>query len=247
MGSQDEQSDIEHAGIEDEPGSAATVFGDGIESARRYVDALAGDGVIRGLIGPRETARMWTRHLLNSAVVGALLAPGSTVVDIGSGAGLPGIPLAIARPDCTLVLVEPLERRTVFLHEVVLELGLNNCRVVRGVAAQVVDECGDADVVTSRAVAPLAKLAAWSAPLLRVGGAMLALKGSSAGAEIVRDRRAVTLTGIGDLTIVSAGAGLVDPATTVIRGVRVADRGRGAAKRQKHSTPPPPRNRGFRS
>lgn len=220
------------ADIESEPATAALVFGQGIEQARHYVSALATDGVVRGLIGPREAGRLWTRHLLNSGVVGTLLTAGSRVVDIGSGAGLPGIPLAIARPDCFIVLVEPLERRTVFLERMVSELELANCRVVRGRADQVIADCGNADVVTSRAVAPLERLALWSAPLLQVGGELLALKGSSAAEEVERDRDAVRRTGLADLKVMSVGAGLVEPETLVIYGRRVAVTGRGRSKKR---------------
>ena len=213
------------ADIEAEPAAAAQVFGDRIGAARRYVAALASDGVLRGLIGPREPGRLWSRHVLNSGVVGALLDAGASVVDVGSGAGLPGIPLAIARPDCRIVLVEPLERRTVFLQEMVDGLGLPNCRVVRGRADEVIDNCGGADVVTSRAVAPLAKLSAWSAPLLRIGGRLLAVRGASAAEEIERDRRAVAAVGLVDLDVVTVGAGLVEPATVIVRGRRIALRG----------------------
>ena len=217
--------------IEDEPASAVTVFGERIELARRYAAALSSDGVLRGVVGPREAGRMWSRHILNSAVVGELVSAGSSIVDVGSGAGLPGIPLAMARPDCRFVLIEPLERRTAFLEEMIVVLGLENCRVVRGRADQVVKECGGADVVTSRAVAPLAQLSAWSAPLLRVGGELLAIKGSTAWEEIVRDQDAVRLAGIVDLTVVNVGAALVEPETVVIRGRRtgggLADKGTG--------------------
>ena len=219
--------------IEDEPSAAQTVFGERIDLARRYVEALATDGVVRGLIGPRESSRLWSRHVLNSAVAGELLSPGQRVVDIGSGAGLPGIPMAISRPDCNFVLVEPLERRTVFLQQVVTELGLINCRVVRGRADEVVDECGDADVVTSRAVAPLERLARWSAPLLRVGGKLLALKGSSAADEIARDGTAVRALGLVDLEVLSTGRGLVDPETIVVRGRRIAAPTRSGKKKSK--------------
>ncbi len=208
--------------IEDEPAAAAVVFGDRLELAQRYVAALASGGVLRGLIGPREPARLWTRHLLNSAVTQRLIPPGSAVVDVGSGAGLPGIPLAIARPDLSVALVEPLERRTAFLLEIVEQLGLANCRVLRGRADEVVGECGHADVVTSRAVAPLLKLAGWCAPLLRIGGDMLALKGSSASEEIARDGAGVASAGIVDLAVVSVGDDLLDPPTLVVRGRRVA-------------------------
>ena len=208
--------------IEIEPQAVAVVFGARVGLAQQYTDSLASDGVLRGLIGPREAGRLWTRHILNSAVVGSLLTSGHRIVDIGSGAGLPGIPLAISRPDCQFVLVEPLERRSVYLAEIIAALGLTNCRVVRARADEVIDECGEADVVTSRAVAPLAKLASWSAPLLRVGGELLALKGSTAAEEISRDRVAVAATGLVDLAVVSVGAGLVDPVTSVIRGTKIA-------------------------
>lgn len=208
--------------IEGEPEAAAEIFGDRIHLARRYVFSLASDGIVRGLIGPRESGRLWSRHLLNSAVVSALLPRNGRVVDIGSGAGLPGIPLAIVLPHCEFFLVEPLERRTVFLRQVVTDLGLTNCRVVRGRADQVVSECGNSDVVTSRAVAPLERLVTWSAPLLRFGGILLALKGSSAASEVARDRVAVTRSGLTDLEVLSVGSGLVEPETVVIRGRRVA-------------------------
>jgi 16S rRNA (guanine527-N7)-methyltransferase len=192
--------------LEPEPAAAAMVFGDRIGLARRYVDALATEGVVRGLIGPREPARLWTRHVLNSAAVAGLIDPGARVVDIGSGAGLPGIPLAIARPDCQITLVEPLERRVRFLLEMVDALGLGRVRVVRGRAEEVVAQCGDADVVISRAVAPLHRLVGWSAPLARPGGVVLAMKGESARDELERDRKAL------------AAAGLVDPEVLQLSG-----------------------------
>ena len=217
--------------IEPEPEAAAVVFGARIALARRYIAALASDGVVRGLIGPREAGRLWSRHVLNSAVVAELLTAAWTVIDVGSGAGLPGIPLAIARPDCQFVLVEPLERRVIFLREVVEALELVNCRVIRGRADHVIDECGAADVVTSRAVAPLERLASWSAPLLRVGGELLALKGSSAAAEMLRDGSAVASLGLIDLEVVSVGKDLVEPQTLVIRGYRVSTSGKAKGRK----------------
>lgn len=155
----------------------------------------------------------------------SVIAPDASVVDIGSGAGLPGIPLAIARPDLSVTLVEPLERRVAFLDEVVADLELTNVTVLRGRADEVISRCGGADVVTSRAVAPLAKLMAWSVPLVRSGGEVLAMKGSSAAEEIDRDRAAVASLGVGELSVVTVGEGIVDPPTFVIRGVvRVAPR-----------------------
>ena len=187
------------------------MFGDRIDLARAYVASLATDGVVRGLIGPREPARLWTRHVVNSAVIAELIEQGVRVVDIGSGAGLPGIPLAIARPDLRITLVEPLERRVRYLSEMIEALDLRLCRVVRGRAEDVISECGDADVVTSRAVAPLHRLAGWSAPLTRVGGIVLAMKGQSAAEELNRDRSAV------------AAAGLIDAEVLEIRGYEQID------------------------
>jgi len=151
--------------------------------AVRYADLLATEGVVRGLIGPRETERLWDRHLVNCAVVAEVIAAEATVCDIGSGAGLPGLVLAIARPDVSITLVEPLLRRTTFLDEVVDELGLSNVSVVRGRAD---DLHGEArfDVVTSRAVAPLERLAGWSLPLVAPTGAMVAMKGERAADEV---------------------------------------------------------------
>lgn len=200
---------------------AEQVFGDRIELARRYHDSLATAGVERGLIGPREVPRLWERHILNCAAIGELIDEGETVVDIGSGAGLPGIPLAIARPDLRVTLVEPLLRRTVYLAEFIEEHDLN-VLVVRGRAEQpgVKKEAGGADVVTSRAVAPLEKLAKWSLPLVHDHGRMLALKGLSAAEEIERDRASLTRMGAGKLEVVECGVGLLTTPTIVVRAVR---------------------------
>lgn len=210
--------------VESTPTAADAVFGDQVEVAERYVRLLAGPGTERGLLGPREAGRLWNRHVLNSAVVTDLF-PGEpvTVVDVGSGAGLPGIPMAIRRPDCRLVLVEPLERRAAFLAEVVLELGLTNCTVLRSRAEQAAvanSPAADADLVTSRAVAPLGRLALWCAPLLRPGGLMLALKGTSAADEIARDAADLRTAGLVDIGVVSAGDGLLDLPTLVVRASR---------------------------
>jgi 16S rRNA (guanine527-N7)-methyltransferase len=196
--------------------------------AEAYHASLASDGVVRGLIGPREVPRLWVRHVLNCAVLGELVGAGESVVDVGSGAGLPGIPLAIARPDVRVTLVEPLLRRTVFLQEVVDSLGLENVTVLRGRAedSDVVKEAGGADVVTSRAVAPLEKLVRWSLPLVRVGGRMLALKGSSAAEEISRDRASLARLGAGKLEVVECGDDALPVPTIVVRAERVAQHGR---------------------
>ena len=212
--------------VEVEPEVASRIFGGRIGLARGYVQALAGVGVVRGLIGPHEPARLWTRHVLNSAAAATLIGSDTRVVDIGSGAGLPGIPLAIARSDCRIILVEPLERRVRFLLEVVESLGLANCRVVRGRAEDIVDDCGGADFVISRAVAPLHRLVFWSAPLARDGGFVLAMKGASAAAELERDRRAVAAAGLMDAEVLEIGVDGSDEKTSVIRARR-----RGAGSR----------------
>ena len=154
-----------------------------LELAERYATILATDGVVRGLIGPREAPRLWERHLLNCAAVEALVPRASTVCDVGSGAGLPGLVLAIARPDLEVELVEPLLRRTTFLSETVAALGLDNVTVTRA-RAEDVHGVRRFEVVTSRAVAPLARLLEWSMPLVAPEGVLLAMKGSSAADEI---------------------------------------------------------------
>ncbi|MGQ0839483.1 16S rRNA (guanine(527)-N(7))-methyltransferase RsmG [Actinokineospora sp.] len=206
---------------------AAAVFGDRLDRAERFVALLAEHGVGRGLIGPREVDRLWDRHVLNSAVVGEVLAEGVGVVDIGSGAGLPGIPLAIARPDLTVTLVEPMARRVAWLDEVVETLELSSVTVVRGRAEDqaVITRVIGADVVTARAVAPLAKLCGWCLPLLRAGGALVALKGASAAEEIERDRQAVARLGGGEPRIETCGAAVLDVPTTVVVIERVKSAG----------------------
>ncbi len=148
-----------------------SLFGDRADLADQYHSWLAEHATVRGLIGPREVPRLWDRHILNCAVLAEVVPEGASVADIGSGAGLPGIPLAIARPDVSVTLIEPLLRRTTFLDEVVADLGLTNVTVIRGRAEEktVRKEAGLVDVVTSRAVAPLGKLAGWSLPLVRPG------------------------------------------------------------------------------
>ncbi len=212
---------------------AHQVFGERFALAQEYHRSLSTDGVERGLIGPREVPRLWDRHLLNCAVLGELIEKDETVVDVGSGAGLPGIPLAIARPDLKITLVEPLLRRSVYLAEFVETHGLENVLVVRGRAEQpgVLQEAGGADVVTSRAVAPLAKLAKWSLPLIREGGRMLALKGSSAAEEIDRDREELARLGAGGLEVLECGAGLLEVPTIVVKAERMARPARRRKKR----------------
>ena len=197
--------------------TAADVFGDRLPVAMRYAELLATDGVLRGLIGPREVPRLWERHLLNCAVVAELMAADADALDIGSGAGLPGIPLAIARPDLFVTLVEPMERRTVFLDAAVARLGLSNVAVLRA-RAENVEPRGKADVVTCRAVAAIDRLAEWGLPLLRSGGELLAIKGASASAELAKHPRLGSRRcQAGPAEVVSCGVGLLDTPTTVIR------------------------------
>lgn len=220
----------------DVPEAARAVFGDRLKEAERYVELLAGPGVTRGLIGPREADRLWERHVLNSAVLGELVPPGQRVIDVGSGAGLPGIPLALARPDLTVMLLEPMSRRVTWLREVVADLGLV-IDVYRGRAEDdaVRAELGEWDIVTARAVAPLGRLAGWCLPLVKPGGRLLALKGASAGEEVSRDAAAIRSAGGGAVKIVECGAAVVQPPTTVVvlprRTQRVA-RTEGARRRK---------------
>jgi len=150
---------------------------------REYAALLASEGVLRGLIGPREVPRLWDRHLVNCGLLSPLVPEGAEVADLGSGAGLPGLVLALARPDLTVTLVEPMARRVAFLTEASATLGAENVTVVRGRAEELHDRHGF-DVVTSRALAPLTRLLSWSLPLVAPGGAVLAMKGSSAAEEI---------------------------------------------------------------
>ncbi len=198
------------------PAAARGVFSDRLELAQQYAELLASDGVIRGLIGPREAPRLWERHLLNCAVLGELIPSGATVCDIGSGAGLPGLVLAIARPDLSVTLVEPLLRRTTFLDEAVQTLSLERVEVVRARAEELHGRRGF-DVVTSRAVAPLPKLARWSLPLTRPGGVVVAMKGASAQAEVDDARKELRKLGAGPVSVHTVGVGVVDPPTSVVR------------------------------
>jgi 16S rRNA (guanine527-N7)-methyltransferase len=201
------------------PDSARGVFGDALPRAVEYAELLAGEATLRGLIGPREVPRLWERHLLNCAVVTELIATGSTVCDIGSGAGLPGIALAIRRPDLMVTLVEPLLRRTTFLDLVVSRMELSNVVVHRGRAEDVTGTAGfemGFDVVTSRAVAPMERLAAWSLPLVRPGGEVLAMKGSTAAAEVERAAAVIRDLGGRDVRIETVGETWVRPPVTVV-------------------------------
>lgn len=199
------------------PQLAREVFGDRAELAAAYHRSLATTAAQRGFIGPKEVGRLWERHILNCAVIGEAFGEGLKVADIGSGAGLPGIPLAIARPDLSVTLIEPLLKRSTYLAEITEELGLDNVRVVRGRAEE--QTRGIFDAVTSRAVAPLGKLAGWSLPLARPGGAMVAMKGASVSEELERDAAEIVAAGGADAEIFTVGEVLEQP-TTLIRIVR---------------------------
>ncbi|OFT47869.1 16S rRNA methyltransferase G [Corynebacterium sp. HMSC06G04] len=193
------------------------VFGFRLPLAQAYHDSLATDGSIRGFIGPREVPRLWERHLLNCAVIGDVMPEGARVIDVGSGAGLPGIPLAIARPDLDITLIEPLLKRSNYLSEVKELLDLDNVTVIRGRAEEgpVKKAVKGADIVTSRAVAPLGKLAKWSLPLVKVGGEMIALKGESVHEELERDAAELKRAGAGKAEVITIKG------TTIIRVPRV--------------------------
>lgn len=217
------------------PEQARTVFGERFPDAVRYAELLADAGVRRGLIGPREVPRLWERHLLNCAVLSEVVPEGVTVCDVGSGAGLPGIPLALVRPDLKITLLEPLLRRTNFLTEVVELLGLDHVTVVRGRAEEVLGKLQPVHVVTARAVAPLDRLAAWGVPLLRPYGEMLALKGDTAADEVKAAGAALSKLGAVNVSVLHVGEGVVEPQSTVVR-VEVGESPGGvrfAAKRAK--------------
>lgn len=191
---------------------------------RAYAEILATTGIQRGLIGPREVERLWERHILNCAVVAQAVPRGTTVLDIGAGAGLPGLVWALARPDLTVVCLEPLLRRATFLTETVQALDLTDrVRVVRGRAE---DLAGNPDIVcpvtTARAVAPLERLVGWALPLTSPNGELLALKGSSAAEEVSAASGVITAAGGGDVRIEEFGTGIVDPPTRVVRIRRIS-------------------------
>jgi 16S rRNA (guanine527-N7)-methyltransferase len=218
--------------------AAQRLFGDRLPLARTYAELLATEGVVRGLVGPREAPRLWDRHILNCAVLTDLIPKETSVVDVGSGAGLPGIVLAVARPDLRVTLVEPLARRIAFLAEAVTTLGLAGTVTVLRARAE---ECAEAlypgggsartpvrstgrvapaDIVTARAVAPLDRLAGWCLPLAVLGGRVLAIKGASAADEVAEHREAVERLGGATPVVRQCGVGLIDPPATVVEIVR---------------------------
>ncbi|HZC70082.1 MAG TPA: 16S rRNA (guanine(527)-N(7))-methyltransferase RsmG [Jatrophihabitans sp.] len=214
------------------PAAARAVFGERLAVAVAYAARLAGDGVERGLIGPRELDRIWDRHVLNSAILTELIPAGARVVDVGSGAGLPGVAMAIRRPDLRVDLVEPMQRRVDFLLEVTSDLGLRETvRVWRGRAEEpaIADSVGNSEWVVARAVAPLDRLVRWCLPLLSPGGRLLALKGVGAAEEVTRSRAALRDLGATPAEVQVLGAGLVETPTrvVVVRG-RMAGMKRGS-------------------
>jgi 16S rRNA (guanine527-N7)-methyltransferase len=204
----------ETSDLEAEPAVAAELFGDSIEQARSYADELARRGEQLGLIGPQELSRLWSRHLVNCVLVAPLLRPGR-VGDVGSGAGLPGLVLAIARPDVQMVLIEPMERRTGWLRDEAARLGLSNVDVVRGRA----EEVGELrlDQVTARAVSALRTLIPMAAPLVRVGGELILMKGARVTDEAEAARKQIAKARLRDIEILELGAGVVGETTRVFR------------------------------
>ena len=200
--------------FEAEPDTAEGIFGSQIGLARQYAQKLANDSDELGLLGPRELDKIWSRHILNSAVVAELVKPGELVADVGSGAGLPGIPMAIAAPETDFVLIEPMDRRASWLQEVVDELGLENVEVVRARAEEV--EGGQFEVVTARAVAALDKLLRLCVPLLKPGGRVIALKGSKAPDEILEAKKLKSKLKIEGFEIVVCGEKFLAEPTSVV-------------------------------
>ena len=201
--------------IEQEPSAAAEIFGDRIDVARHFTNSLGRQGEERGLIGPLEPPRLWSRHILNSAVIAPLFS--GRVGDIGTGAGLPGLVLAIARPDVQWVLIEPMERRVAWLAEQVAELGLANTEIVR---ARAEDWRGGPtlDAVTARAVSALRTLIPLTAPLVRDGGEVILLKGANAGNEVESAERQIRKFRLSDVRVEVVGEGVLAEPSRVIRG-----------------------------
>lgn len=196
--------------------AAGKIFGERLDLAKRYVEHLATSGTERGLIGPREIPRLWSRHVLNCAVIETAIAMDSHVADVGSGAGLPGLCLAIARPDLELTLIEPLERRVIWLQEVVDDLGLDNVTIMR-TRAELAVGMVDADVVTARAVSALSNLAGLTIPLLNGRGEVVAIKGRSAAEEIEKAKKVIRKLGGVETSVVVCGQELLEEPTTVVR------------------------------
>mgnify|MGYP001168235383 FL=1 len=190
-------------------------------SLTEYADILVGPGIKRGLLGPREADKVWDRHIINCAVVAEpdleVIGTGARIADIGSGAGLPGLVWALARPDVSVVLIESLLRRVTFLTECIAALELTDrVQVVRARAKETARSPGSFDIVTARAVAPLGNVARWAAPLLLPDGTLVAIKGESAQEEVTRDRQILEELGLTEPVVTQMGQGVVDPPTTVV-------------------------------
>ena len=199
-----------------EPKEAKEVYGEHIGQARQYFDLLVRDGDLLGLIGPRELPKLWSRHILNSAVVADLVEDGQVVADVGSGAGFPGIPMAILRPKVKFVLIEPMERRASWLADLVVPtLGLENVKVLRGRAEEA--PLRNYDVTTARAVSALPKLLRMLVPLTAPGGQVLAMKGSKAQDEIEESKSLAEKLKLDSFEIVTVGENLLVDPTTVVR------------------------------
>jgi 16S rRNA (guanine527-N7)-methyltransferase len=201
---------------EPEPAAAAVVFGDQIEAARAFTRDLAQYGELLGLIGPLELPRLWTRHVINSGLVAPLIKQGARVGDVGSGAGLPGLVLALARPDAHFLLIEPMERRTAWLSEEASRLGLSNVEVIRS-RAEDVRLPAKLDQVTARAVSALRTLIPLTAPLVRSGGELILMKGAAVEAEITAADKVIRRFRLSSPEILVLGSELDTEITRVVR------------------------------
>lgn len=208
------------------PPPAIDLFGSRLGLASRYVELLAGTGIEHGLLGPGERPRLWERHVLNCAVINTAFPCDASVIDLGSGAGLPGIVLAVLRPDLEITLIERMQRRTLWLRRCVDQLSLPNVAIHHGRAESLWGR-SQVPYVTARAVARLGDLAAWCLPLLKPGGSLLAIKGEGAHSEVIADRKQLAGLGATDVDVETYGVGVVDPPTIVVR-VRVDEMGRPA-------------------
>ncbi|SHG19948.1 16S rRNA m(7)G-527 methyltransferase [Jatrophihabitans endophyticus] len=216
--------------VPEPPDAARHLFGDHLPAAVAYAGALAGDGVRHGHLGPREVPRLWSRHLVNCALLTDLVPEGAHVLDVGSGAGLPGVPMAVRRPDLRVTLLEPMLRRSAFLVETVERIGLaDRVRVVRGRADDptVVAELAGQEWVVARAVAPMDRLVTWCVPLLAPRGRLLALKGRSAADEVREHRNEIVRIGGGSATVTELGTTTSEPTWVVsVQRRRPPSRGR---------------------
>lgn len=200
--------------VELRPAVAEKIFGERVKIADQYANLLVRDGEKLGLIGPQEYPRLWTRHIINSALIAPLLS--GTVGDVGSGAGLPGIPLAIARPELQFTLIEPMERRSDWLTQTIADLGLNNVTVIRARAEEIADQ-NVFHIVTARAVAAFSKLIPWTVPLVEYGGELVLLKGKNAEAEVTKAAKLIRKFHLEDVRVELVGAALDTEPTHVIR------------------------------